>query len=437
MTFALGLRRLSVPCHIYEAASQFGEIGAGVGIGINAQRAMSLIDPRILAGYLKVSCENLDPSKRDIYFQFRMGMDGRGKAAGWKAGSLVTEINGRSEAEWVAGFDDERAVLGGFAKLEGEGHTKGGFGMSVAHRAHLLDELVELYPREGVSFGKRVKRIEQDGLGVVLYFADGSESARHSVAVGCDGIKSDVRRHLWGKEYDAVFSGKYAYRGLLPMAKALELLGDKALVMTAQNYVGHGGHFITMPIENGKLMNVVAFRRAKDGQWRDEKWVLPMQREHLMKDFEEWGEKSKKLLSLMERPDVWALFEDPPLPQYWKGRVAVIGDAAHASTPHQGAGAGMAIEDAYVLSSLLGLVKRPEQAEAAFRAYDEVRRERSQKLVTTSHNAGELYELHATGVDDDLDKLSDKLSHQFKWIWDEDVTQEFERAKKMFEDLTK
>lgn len=71
-------------------------------------------------------------------------------------------------------------------------------------------------------------------------------------------------------------------------------------------------------------------------------------------DFEHWGCSVRNILSLMEKPDVWALFDHPPARTYWKGRMCLLGDSAHASTPHQGAGAGMALEDAFVLSKLLG-----------------------------------------------------------------------------------
>ena len=148
-----------------------------------------------------------------------------------------------------------------------------------------------------------------------------------------------------------------------------------------------------------------------------------------------WGENVTKILSLMEKPDTWALFEHPELPRYWKGKVCVMGDAAHASTPHQGAGAGMAIEDAYVLSGLLGTVRGVEEAEAAFRAFDDVRRERSQRLVRTSREAGEAYELHAEGIEDDLEKFAENMKVRYDWIWGEDVAEELSKAKQIFERL--
>ena len=131
-------------------------------------------------------------------------------------------------------------------------------------------------------------------------------------------------------------------------------------------------------------MNVVAFRHKFDGKWLNDQWVLPTKKEDMLSDFAGWGSSAKSILSLMEKPDVWALFDHPPAPTYAKGRFAILGDAAHASTPHQGAGAGQAIEDVFVLSNLLGRTKEVKDVERALYAYDQVRRPRSQRVVTTS-----------------------------------------------------
>jgi salicylate hydroxylase len=88
-----------------------------------------------------------------------------------------------------------------------------------------------------------------------LHFADGS-TAKHSVVFGCDGIKSRTRSLVLGDSEltAAVFSGKYAYRGLIPMAKAVEIMGNDQL-RTAQMYVGYHGHVLTFPIANGTICN--------------------------------------------------------------------------------------------------------------------------------------------------------------------------------------
>lgn len=405
LCLAIGLLKHNVPFHIYEAARAFAEIGAGVGFGPNARQAMALIDPRIKQGYEKYETTNHDEAARDDFLQFRMGMDGRGGNGGLKVGDKISAPGGP------------------------------GKGMSMIHRARFLDELVKLVPGECVSFGKRVVAVEQVAEGVRLGFEDGSV-AEASATVGCDGVKSHVRRSLFGKGSDATFTGKYAYRGLLPMSKAIDLVGEK-LARNCQAYLGYGGHVLTMPVELGATMNVVAFHTAADGTWDDQRWVLPMRQEDMKRDFADWGPDVRNILGLMEQPDLWALFDHGPIPHLWRGHVCLLGDAAHASTPHQGSGAGMALEDAYVLLSLLGRVRAAEELEMAFEAYDHVRRPRDMKLVETSRACGEVYEFLGPDTGDDVRKIDENLSRRYDWIWEEDVAGECTRAMEMFETLRK
>jgi salicylate hydroxylase len=404
LCLARSLLRNSVPFHVYEAATAFAEIGAGVAFSPNSRRAMTLIDPAVHAGFVKGSTANQSASRQDTWFEFRMGMDGR---------------TGTPTAHLAAGDK--------FAERNGPQA-----GVQSVHRAHFLDELVKLVPAENVTFGKKAQRVEDRGAdGVRIYFEDGSV-VEHSAVVGCDGVKSHVRDSLLGPEKGAVFTGKYAYRGLLDMDRAAQLLGDE-VARNSQMHVGYHGHVLTFPIEKGRVMNVVAFQTKDDGRWENEKWVVPMDRRDMEADFAEWGPVVKKILSLMEKPDVWALFDHPPADTYYKGRVCLMGDAAHASTPHQGAGAGMAIEDAYVLGAVLGLVKDSRELEAAFSAYDAVRRQRSLDLVTTSRDAGHQWEFEAEGVEDDLEKFQKRLDERLDWIWNEDLSKEFNEAKGLFE----
>lgn len=132
---------------------------------------------------------------------------------------------------------------------------------------------------------------------------------------------------------------------------------------------------------------------------------------------------------MIEKPDVWALFDHPPAPVFYNGRLCLLGDAAHATTPHQGAGAGQAIEDALVLSTLLGQVKSLADIEDAFKAYDAVRRPRSQRVVTTSREASHLYELENETIKYDLDKAREELEVRCKWIWDEDLSAQVKTAQ--------
>lgn len=87
-------------------------------------------------------------------------------------------------------------------------------------------------------------------------------------------------------------------------------------------------------------------------------------------------------VKLVKSPELaaWAMFDYPPAPFYSKGPAAIMGDAAHATTPWQGQGASQAIEDALVLETLLGAVNDPKQIPHAFAAYDQVRRPRTQRV---------------------------------------------------------
>ena len=91
----------------------------------------------------------------------------------------------------------------------------------------------------------------------------------------------------------------------------------------------------------------------------------------------------------------------------------------------------MAVEDAYVLSFLLGEISNVRQIEGVFKAFDAVRRERTQKLVATSREAGQLWEFELEGVRDDIEKFRENVSKRMDWIWNEDLPAEVEEAKKI------
>jgi salicylate hydroxylase len=153
----------------------------------------------------------------------------------------------------------------------------------------------------------------------------------------------------------------------------------------------------------------------------------------MLKDYEHWSPLVRDLMVNLQSPDIWALFDHPPAPTYYRSDppICLVGDAAHATTPHQGAGAGMCIEDVYVLSALLSTCHSKKDLVNAFRAYDVVRRPRSQRLVKTSREAGMLWEFEGEGVDDDLDALKRNATERMDWIWDHDVKEDLEQAKKL------
>ncbi|KAK6956529.1 hypothetical protein Daesc_001807 [Daldinia eschscholtzii] len=410
LTLAVALLRQNVPFTVYESAPKFTEIGAGLGFGPNAVTAVKLISPELFEG-LKRRVTLGWESKRKNWFTIRVGdqrkagPDGvlkQKEKEGLKVGDPIFEIQ----------YSDDKLAGG-------------------VHRAHFLDELLALIPESVSRFGKRLVNVTSATDGsqdAVLHFADGT-TAQHSAVVGCDGIKSKTREILLGEKSKAVFSGKYAYRGLIPMDRAVELLGAE-IAENPQLWMGYHRHLLTFPIEKGKTMNVVAFSSCDT--WTDPHWVVKASKEKMLADYSTWGPAVNSIINSMEKRDVWALFNDPPAETYYglSPRVCLLGDAAHGTTPHQGAGAGMCIEDCYILSHLIGAAQSTQDLDKAFQAYDEVRRPRTLKLVKTSREAGMLYEFELEG--DDLEAIERNFKSRMSWIWDVDLKQELEKALSIF-----
>lgn len=119
-------------------------------------------------------------------------------------------------------------------------------------------------------------------------------------------------------------------------------------------------------------------------------------------------------------------------PTYYNSRICLLGDSAHASTPHQAANAGQALEDAAVLSYMMGLVKAPSQLPATFKAYDGVRRPRAQKVVATSLECGKVYALMSDETGEDREKIVANLTERWEWIWTHDLAGDIKKAEAEF-----
>ncbi|KAL1607665.1 hypothetical protein SLS60_002600 [Paraconiothyrium brasiliense] len=404
LTLAIALHKRSIPITVYESAASFGEIGAGVGFEANFVRTMDLIAPGIKEGFLR--CSNNQESVPPKWFDVRIGDTRKADSEGF-----VHEKDGR------------KIKLGEpIFIIPARAGPRGG-----VHRAHFLDELIKLLPDGVALFKKKLVDVSQaDGGDAVLHFADGT-TAQHTAVIGCDGIKSRTREIVLGKE-DArpVFSGKYAYRAIVPMQKALEFL-DEEEATTPQMYCGYKGHVLTFPIANGTIFN--GNSRA---EWTDPEWVVKTSREDMLADYAAWTEKVKSIMANVKNPDIWALYNHVPASTFYQARprICLLGDAAHATTPHQGSGAGMCIEDCYVLGELLGEITSADELGKAFRAYDAVRRPRALKLVETSRQAGMLWELEGP-EGDDLEAFEKNAVTRMSWIWDHKIERDLERAREL------
>lgn len=304
-------------------------------------------------------------------------------------------------------------------------------GRNSVHRARFVEELAKLIPKDCVLFNKTLVDMHQDRASVQITFQDGTTTS-HSAAIACDGIKSIARGLLLGKDHPhaaPVFSGEYAYRGLIPREAADSIFGHEML-SAGNMFCGTDAYILLYPVDGGKLINLITVHRKRDIKWDEEEWVVPVSKETLLEDYQGWGDGVRQALEMIKDPCRWALFDVPHLPTFCAGRMVLIGDAAHASTPNAGAGASMAFEDAYILSTILSELGERDKIEEVFRAFDAVRRPRTQRQVVTARKVMEYSGFFHGEEADDLERLRENVRERY-WMWDVDLLGEVERARVM------
>ncbi|KAF2633698.1 mannitol 1-phosphate dehydrogenase [Macroventuria anomochaeta] len=409
LALAIGLLKYGIQVHIYESAEAFSEIGAGVAFGINSITALHLIDPKLLEGYKKHATFNADHDRASTFMSFRWGIDEM-KRDGHKAGDVMWNL----DDDWRS----ERAEALGV-------RTR-----SCIHRARLLDELVALLPADVTSFKKSfVTAEEQNDGSLKLRFADGT-TASASALIGCDGIKSKVRELVCGSGVQATYAGEVAYRAMVPKTDAEKALGSD-LAFNGHIYCGYGGYIVTYPVENCDFVNMVAIPHdsGETWTWSQNEWTVPATADEIRQRFKGWYPSLIDIISEYSLPSKWALFDLQHDAPYYKSKICLLGDSAHATTPHLGAGAGMAMEDAYLLSNLIASNGSVAHIENAFRAYDAVRRPRTQSCIEKSRNAAMVMDFLEPEIVDDTTALKEALRTSYKWLWHEDLEAQLCKAK--------
>ncbi|RGP63501.1 mannitol 1-phosphate dehydrogenase [Fusarium sporotrichioides] len=378
LCLAIGLlNHPHVEVSIFESSHAFSEIGAGLALGPNAQRALALLSPAAERAFTDDATGNSSPEFNKNWFNF------------------MHQDRGRSEIVTLGSIENQS-------------------GQQTVHRAKFLDALVRIVPEDIVHFDKRLVRISERGEQTILHFADGT-TVKSDCVIGADGVHSNIRKHLLGAETPeatSVYSGIVAYRGLIPMKDAIKTLHQYAL--DAYLWCSNKGMVMSYPIDSGQVLNVVAAHYK--ASWDKDTYVVDTNPEQLIEGFESFGEMPQNIIELLDRPKAWALLDHLPAPKFYSKNIAIVGDAAHATTPFQGAGAGQAIEDALVLSKLLGRVQCVHGFEPALAAYDTIRRPRTEKIVQTSREAMELYTVTNT-----TDNWKKAWEGRMNWIWDIDL----------------
>ncbi|EPS30998.1 hypothetical protein PDE_05952 [Penicillium oxalicum 114-2] len=403
LALAMALHTQGISFMLYEAAKEYSTVGAGIGFAPNGMRTMDLIEPRFRPLYEGVCVGNKGDHAKNVFFEGMLLEPGFGRDRPWYGNSA-----------W--------------------GHTD--FVRRSAHRKALLDIMTSFIPVENVQFNKRLTGIEQDTNGVTLQFSDGTTAAA-SILVGADGIQSIARSHVLADQptqIAPVYAEAYCYRGVIPMSEAYEILGD--LTDVAKFYFGHGQGAVTYRISGGEEFNFLLCVADRKGGWKVKDAVTErLSPDIMMSDFQgpDVDKRFRKLLSKAQ-PVKWGLFHHLHTETYFRDRVVLIGDSAHASLPFQAAGAAQGLEDALVLSRILvEVAQKPEdsssQIRAGLAAYDSVRRPRAQKQLEQSAEVSRMLFMQHEEAGADMKNILSRLQNgRFDWLWFHDINVDVEAA---------
>ncbi|KAK3679206.1 hypothetical protein LTR78_000767 [Recurvomyces mirabilis] len=388
-----------VPVHIdvYEQASQYKEIGAGVGLGINAARLIH-----------------------------KLGIGERlNSFAGYRTGVWITFRRYDNSGEIVTiPVNDNETIR-----------------QAPCARSDLLDMLrsvVEERKAATLHTSKKCMKVDDLGQTVRLHFAD-SSVAEANLVIGCDGIHSALRNQFVVDK--PIFSGQIAYRGVIPIASLPSWPFESYSVLWSAKH----RHFLVFPIARNEQLNIVAFVTKPENEVADvkESWTSVCDRKDVYADFAGFDKPVQEIIDLMpEQPSKWRLNDREPLNRwhYFDGKVMLLGDASHAMLPHLGAGAGQSMEDGWVLGRALsehlsGSTKRHfASLETTAQLYQDVRLPRAQKTQATSRAAGNTYEMQAPdmldlGFEECIPLIAKRTAERMKWVWEEDLDAIYERAR--------
>jgi salicylate hydroxylase len=334
LTAANALRQRGIEVVVHEAAQELREIGAGVALGPNAMKVLRAL--------------GLEDAVR--------GVEGRSESRATFNGKTGRVISRTSRLEEAAMF---------------------GIMSAPVHRADLLDVLAAPLAGDVVRLGARCTGVDSDGEMAIARFADGSEVAA-DVVIGADGIHSAVRTSLFGPDAPR-FTGKICYRSVVPAAA----VPDRPESYGGQ-WLGPHGTIVLYPLRGDELINVVC--HYDDEDYRHESWVAECDRAEVLERYAGWHESLLRIFSAGELWYKWALYDRDPIPRWTRGRVSLLGDAAHPMLPYLGQGACQAIEDGCVLAA--ALAAEPDDPVAALAVYERARRPRASQVVLTARERG-------------------------------------------------
>jgi 2-polyprenyl-6-methoxyphenol hydroxylase-like FAD-dependent oxidoreductase len=332
LTAAIALKRCGIDAEVYERSPLLQDVGAGISLWPNAVKALEQLG---LGDLLQsISLASVDGALRR-----------------WD-GTFLSRTSAR--------------------ELE----RRFGGSMLVLHRAELLALLAESVGFPSIHWGHALFDIDTNSPGVSVSFTNGA-TAHGDILIGADGLHSVIRRWL-GHPDRIRYSGYTAWRAVVPF--------DYSTFVPAETW-GPGRRFGAFPI-HGDRVYWFATCNAPEGESDPENGPPSL----LLSLFEGWHEPIEDLIraaddSVILRNDI---YDSDPLGEWGRGRVTLLGDAAHPMTPNLGQGACQAIEDALELAACLA---NETDLELGLEKYEKRRIARTGPIVLASRRLGRIAQI--------------------------------------------
>src|SRR6187431_57524 len=374
LTLAIALREYGINVDIYEQTDELREVGAAVALSANATR----------------------------FFE-RFGLLDRFASCSFEVSALIYR-------------DGRNGRLIGEHRMVPEYRQRFGAPFLGIHRADLQAILSSAVGLDRIQLRKRLVDIHDTGTRAALRFDDGS-TAEADLVVGADGARSVVRRWMLGYD-DALYSGCSGFRGIVPMDALPSLPNPTAL----QFWMGPGGHLLHYPMGDGHINFLLVERHPAPWPHRD--WVMPATEGEQLRHFARWHPAVVEMITAKPVSHRWGLFHRPPLGRWTRGRVTMLGDAAHQLAPHHGQGANQSVEDAIVLAACLS-DGRSRSLPDLLERYERLRRGRTRKVQYASISVADVLHLpdgeHAERRNARLGSFASAL-HHLGWVHEFDAS---------------
>jgi salicylate hydroxylase len=351
LSAALALQHFGYRVSVFEQTRELREIGAGVVITPNAMHALNFLG----------------------------------------VGERISKEAGPTEAYLIRHFQTGEVIK---IRANGTDYVER-FGATYhqVHRADLhaaLAAAIVQNDADCVFLNHCFETLTQNSEHVAATFTNG-KTYTSDVLIGCDGGASKVRACVFGDEV-VNYTGQVAFRALVPMAN----LPPGVMKIPYAMFVGLNRAVLHYPLRHRTIMNVIAM--AREPKWQEEGWAIPATIEELARLHSDFHPDALALMHAISPGTLfkWGLRDREPLQQYTKGRVTMLGDAAHPMTPFLGQGACVAIEDAMVLGRAFAAASTFAEA---FSSYENTRKERANGVQLASRQqADEIQGVTKRGV---------------------------------------